>query len=121
MSQPLVYDSSALIALFDAHPLAYDYWKRADIGKITLVFPALAIADANLPLRASYSAWSVLLWPPSIGVAPLDAGTAIEVGKHAEHDLATTHVIRETRAVRGIVLTSRPHLYAGAAVPVLVL
>ena len=121
MSQPLVYDSSALIALFDAHPLAYDYWKRADAGRITLVFPALAIAEANLTLRTSYSAWSLLLWPPSVGVAPLDAGAAIEVGERVEHDLASSHVIRETQTVRGIVLTSRPHLYGGAKVPVLVL
>lgn len=121
MSQPLVYDPSALIALFDAHPLAYDYWKRADAGSITLVFPALAIAEANLTLRASYSAWSTLLWAGNVTIAPLDASTAIEVGERGHHDLATGHVIRETRAVRGVVLTSRPQLYSSATVPLLVL
>jgi hypothetical protein len=85
------------------------------------VFPALAIADANRTLRASFSAWSALLWVDTVNVAPLDASAAIEVGEHADDDLATTHVIREARSVRGTVLTANPHTYAGATVPLLVL
>ena len=86
MSQPLVYDSSALIALFDAHPLAFAYWKRADAGAITLVFPALAGRRTRrgrccsgphpsalrrwMRLRPSRSASVVIMtWPPATSSA----------------------------------------------------
>ena len=121
MSQPIVYDSGALVALFNAHPIALAYWERADQGGLNLVFPASAIADANVSLGASYNAWSVLLWPETVNVAPLDASAAIEAGLRHRHDLATSHVVHETQSVRGIVLTSAPDRYSGATVPVLVL
>ena len=121
MTQPIVYDTSALIELFDAHPIAPNYWNRADKGRLGLVFPAAAVADANTTLQASYNAWSALLWPESVHVAPLDASAAIETGLRRSHDLATSHVVHEARAVRGIVLTGDPNRYAGAPVPLLVL
>jgi hypothetical protein len=121
LSQPIVFDSSALVELFDAHAIALSYWNRADQGSLTVVFPASAIAEANLSLRAEYNAWSALLWPESVNVAPLDASSAIEVGLQHHDGLVTSHVAHEARAVRGIVLTSEPKRYSGAAVPLLVL
>ena len=55
------------------------------------------MAEANIALRASYDAWSALLWPESVNVAPLDTSAAVEIGHW------------------------HPDRYAGTAVPVLVL
>jgi hypothetical protein len=79
------------------------------------------MAEANIALRAPYDAWSVLLWPEAINVAPLDTSAAIETGLRYEHSLAISHVVHEARLVQGFVLTSDPDRYAGTSVPVLVL
>jgi hypothetical protein len=121
LSQTVVFDSSAFISLFKAQSTAYDYWQRADHGGVRLLFPATAIAEANVALRASYNAWSVLLWPQFINVAPLDTSSAIETGFRHEHSLATSHVVHEARLVQGVVLTSDPSRYSGASVPELVI
>jgi hypothetical protein len=121
LSQPIVFDSTALVELFNAHAIALSYWNRADQRRLNLVFPASAIAEANVSLRAAYNAWSVLLWPESINVAPLDGSAAVEIGLWHRDSLATSHVQHEARAVRGIVLTSAPERYSGATVPLLVL
>jgi hypothetical protein len=88
---------------------------------VRLVFPATAIAEANVALRASYGAWSVLLWPEAVNVAPLDTSAAIETGLRHEHSLATSHVVHEAQSVQGVVLTADPNRYAGVSVPVLVI
>jgi hypothetical protein len=121
VSQPIVCDGSALVELFNANAIALHYWNRADKGSLNLVFPSSAIAEANASLKAPYNAWSVLLWPESVNVAPLDASAAVEVGLRHHHDLAASHVAHETREMRGIVLTAAPERYSGAAVPLLVL
>jgi hypothetical protein len=121
LSETVVFDSSAFMDLFEVKRTAFTYWRRADHGAIRLIFPATAIAEANIALRASYDAWSALLWPETINVAPLDTSAAIETGLRHEHSLATSHVVHEARSVRGFVLTSDPDRYAGAFVPVLVL
>jgi hypothetical protein len=82
LSETIVFDSSAFIGLFKAQATAFDYWQRADHGgDVRLVFPATAIAEANVALRASYDSWSVLLWPEFINVAPLDTSAAVEAGR----------------------------------------
>lgn len=47
MTRPLVFDSSALIALFEANDLAYRIWTRADQGQRLLITPAGAILEAS--------------------------------------------------------------------------
>lgn len=121
MSETVVFDSSAFIDLFKVQKTAFTYWHRADRGAIRLVFPATAIAEANISLRATYDAWSALLWPETINVAPLDTSAAIEVGLRHEYSLGTSHVVHEARSLRGYVLTAEPERYVGASVPVLIL
>lgn len=121
MKLPIVFDASALVALFNAEAIAYDYWSRADIGEETVVFPAVAVADANVVLGASYDDWSHLLWAEGVSVAPLDGSSAVETGRRTCVSLSIAHAVQEAKAVGGAVLTSWPHAYGGAVVPVLVL
>jgi hypothetical protein len=121
LSETVVFDSSAFIDLFEVKKTAFTYWRRADRGVIRLVFPATAMAEANVALRATYDAWFALLWPETINVAPLDTSAAIEIGLRHEHSLGTSHTVHEARSVQGYVLTADPDRYAGTSVPVLVL
>jgi hypothetical protein len=121
MSQPVIYDASALLALFEANEQAYRRWQRSDDGRTTVVFPAAAVADANNTLCGSYDDWSPLLWAKGAAVAPLDGSAAVESGRLCQESLSVAHVVHEARAMRGIVLTTLPQIYRDTAVPVLVL
>lgn len=118
MTEPLVYDATALLALFRGVRRAYLFWEEADKGALGLVFPAAAVAEANWWLQASWSAWATLIWPERVDVAPLDTPAALDSGDFAG-SLATAHAIRETRQLDGVVLTGRPQDYTGTSIPVL--
>lgn len=52
MSEPLVFDATAMLALFGGDSRAYLLWE-ADRGDIGLAFPTAAVAEANRWLQAS--------------------------------------------------------------------
>jgi hypothetical protein len=114
--RPVVFDHTALIALFDAHPVLLGLWQQADRGERTLVMPAAAVAEANHVLGASHNAWSALLYPVDVTVTPLDSSQAIDTG-HMPGALAVRHVIHEVRAVSGIIVTRAPWQYPPDAGP----
>jgi hypothetical protein len=99
MRQPIVFDASALLALFEAEDTVFDLWYQAEKGQATVVFPAAAVAEGNVALRASYDAWSPVLWAKGVSVAPLDSSAA----------------------VGGYIVTRSPQAYAGAKVLVRVI
>ena len=121
MNEPIVYDASALVELFNANPTAFDLWNNAEVGGWPVVFPACAIAEANVSLNASYEAWHTVLWPYSTAVAPLDVSSAVEAGLRHRHDLATSHVTHEAKQIGGVVLTASPDKYSGGLIRVLVI
>jgi predicted nucleic acid-binding protein len=49
----LLFDASALVALFDAHDRVYALWVAAEESSVPVLLPATAIAEANRKLRAT--------------------------------------------------------------------
>lgn len=118
MTPIVVFDATALHALFQANTRAFDYWSMADTGDVGVIFPAAAVASANRLLQAGWDAWSAMWWPERVEVAPLDGSSAVELAALGA-DLAVAHVIFEARHVGGAVLTSRPQDYEGSSVAVI--
>jgi hypothetical protein len=120
----LVFDHTALIALFRGYPAVYHYWERADAGELRIILPAAAVAEANRMLRAPWSAWEAVLFPnpdvpEAVAVSPLDEHTAVEAG--LQGDAATGHVTYEARLVRGVVVTQARGAYQESGLSVLVI
>lgn len=110
MTRPLVFDSSALIALFEANDLAYRIWTRADQGKRLLIVPAGAVLEANQTLKATDNAWSVLLYPRDVIPTTLSPAVAIEIGPWSG-TIGQRHATYEAITVGGIVVTRNPDGY----------
>jgi len=107
---PLVLDHTALVALFEGNTEAYGLWLRADQAERTLILPAAAVAEANHLIGADHNAWSALLYPADVTVAPLDSSQAIDIGPRPG-GLVTRHVVYEAHAVAGIIVTRAPWQY----------
>lgn len=119
MTDTYVFDASALIALFDGHPGAFDLNEEAEAGRLQVVFPAAAIAEANTFIRAGENAWAPLLLG-RVTCLPLTEHAAIAVGGWPG-DLAVRHVVYEARAVRGDVVTRESYRYRAWTLPLLAL
>jgi hypothetical protein len=104
------------VALFDAHELVLGLWHQADRGERTVVMPAAAVAEANHVIGADHNAWTALLFPPDVTVAPLDSSQAIDTG-HLPGALAVRHVVHEARAVAGVIVTRTPWQYPPGSGP----
>src|SRR2546423_11264687 len=116
VNPPSVFDHTALVALFDAHPKALDLWRLADQGVTQLVMPAAAVAEANHLIGATHNAWSALLFPADVTVAPLDSAQAVDTGRRAGA-LAVRQVVHEAQAVVGGLITPAPWQYRHDEVP----
>jgi len=117
VNPPSIFDHTALVALFNAHPDAFSLWEEADQGETPLVMPAAAVAEANHLIGADHDAWSALLYPADVTVAPLDSAQAIDTGTRPG-GLVTRHVVYEARAVAGIIVTRAPWQYTANDGPV---
>jgi hypothetical protein len=109
--QPLVLDHTALVALFEGSTDAFGLWSEADRAERLVVMPAAAIAEANHLIGADHNAWSALLFPADVTVAPLDSSQAIDIGPFPGA-LVTRHVVHEARAIGGTIVTRAPWQYA---------
>lgn len=110
MRRPLILDTSALVALFDAYDPVYRLWGRADRGEALLIVPAGAIIEANQQLKASHNAWSVLFFPRDVIPTALTAQVAIDIGPWSG-SIAQRHVVYEAKTVEGIIVTRNPGDY----------
>jgi hypothetical protein len=117
MNDLYVFDASALIALFHAYGPVFRLFMEADAGLTQLVFPAAAIGEANTYIRASESAWAPLLMG-RVEPTPLTEHIAITIGTWPG-DLSTRHVVYESHAVDGDIVTRNGGRYAPWTVPVL--
>jgi hypothetical protein len=117
VNPPSVFDHTALLALFGGHPEAFALWEEADSSETPLVMPAVAVAEANSILGADHDAWTALLYPRHVTVAPLDSAQAIDVGL-VSGSLIVRHVVHEVRAVKGIIVTRAPWQYPANAGPI---
>jgi hypothetical protein len=114
-----VFDASALIALFRGNVHAYRLLEAADAGSEQVVFPTAAIAEANSYLQASEGGWAPILMG-RVGCLPLSEHVAITIGPWPG-DLASRHVVFETRAMWGDVVTVEPDRYKPYTVPLVVI
>jgi hypothetical protein len=116
---PIVFDDSALIALFGGHPYVSDVYAQCEITRRPALFPATAILSANGHLVASHDAWSAVLMSRSVVVLDLTAAVAVAAGLEQLVDSATAHCIVEAEATSGAVLTDRPESYRWRKTPTL--
>jgi hypothetical protein len=114
-----VFDASALIALFDGDETAYRLIERADAGKLQVVFPAAAIAEANTYIQASESAWEAILLG-RVDCIPLTEHIGVTIGPWPR-DVAVRHVVYEAQAVMGDVVTREPYRYGPWTLPLVLL
>ncbi len=118
--QPLVLDHTALVALFEGNAEVFGLWREADQAHRSLVLPAVAVAEANHLIGAAHNAWSALLYPADVTVAPLDSSQAIDIGPRPG-GLVTRHVVHEAHAVAGVIVTRAPWQYTSDDGPVRVI
>ena len=67
---PRVFDTSAIIALFQGHPALNDMPVQAEDGWWTLALPAVCVAEAEAVLRAGPAGWEAVLLTPG-GTGPV--------------------------------------------------
>ena len=120
VTPPSVFDHTALVALFNGHRQAFALWELADQGEAPLVMPAVAVAEANHLIGADHNAWTALLYPVDVTLAPLDSSQAIDVGPRSG-SLVARHVAYEAHATAGIIVTCAPWQYAPGDGPVRVI
>ncbi|GAA1030270.1 hypothetical protein GCM10009557_21650 [Virgisporangium ochraceum] len=120
MIETRVFDQTAITALFRGNRRAFANWQDADAGTLTLILPAVAVAEANTAIGGNSDTWRAILHPGRVIVTPLDESTAIEVGT-AVGSLAVRHVIREASHTEGDIVTEAPWQYSAGSPPLLTL
>ncbi len=119
MSRPArVFDTSALIALFDGSVKTFDLLEQADSGQVNVCLPTVCIAEAQSHLRAE-TGWDPIVLIPHVHSLPLGERAAIEIGLWPG-ELGTRHAVHEAQAIGATVVTARPSDYADLDVPLLV-
>lgn len=116
---PIVFDDSALIALFEGHPYVSDVYVQCEITRRPALFPTTAMLSANAHLAATHDAWTAVLMSQAVTVLDLTAAGAVEAGLANGTDPATAHCIVEAEATSGAVLTNRPDAYRWRKTPTL--
>jgi hypothetical protein len=106
----LVFDATALVALFNSHPTVFMLWQRADEGATEIAVPALAVVEAGSALRTSPTAWDRFLWTDAITVLPLGERAAVEIASWSG-TFAARHSLWEARILDCPLVTTEPDLY----------
>ncbi|MER7280473.1 hypothetical protein ABT369_39150 [Dactylosporangium sp. NPDC000244] len=107
----LVFDATALAALFDAYQPVWALWRTADQDLGHVGFPALAIVEAGGEVGAPASAWDSILWSKSVTVLPLSERAAVEISAWSG-TFGARHALWEALALDCPLITRRPELYA---------
>ncbi|MFI5916189.1 hypothetical protein [Dactylosporangium sp. NPDC051541] len=113
----LVFDVTALEALFSSHPPVWALLRRADQGLVRLAFPALTLIEAGTVLGVSAAVWEPFLWIPAVTVPPLSAAAAIEISTWPGTP-GMRHALWEARHRHCPLVTRRPELYAPETVDI---
>jgi hypothetical protein len=58
-----VFDHTAITALFRGNDAAFRVWRDADNDKLTLILPAIAVAEANTLIGGNSDTWRAILHP----------------------------------------------------------
>jgi hypothetical protein len=106
----LVFDGSALVALFVGHERVSALWFAAEEAGVPVVLPAASIALANRQLKASDNAWSALLFGNNVHALDLSLASALSASRESG-DLDVAHACVEARAAAAAVVTAIPDAY----------
>jgi predicted nucleic acid-binding protein len=106
----LLFDASALVALFDAHDRVYALWAAAEESSVPVLLPATAIAEANRKLRATDAAWNAVLLGHNVAALDLTPATALAASRRGG-DLAVAHASVEAGATGATIVTAHPDAY----------
>jgi hypothetical protein len=106
----LVFDATALVALFHSHPPLWALLHRADQGLVSLGFPVLAVVEAGTALGATPSSWEQFQWIETIEFLRLDEAAAIEISSW-QGTFGARHALWEARHMDCPLITRRPELY----------
>lgn len=117
--RPVVFDASALVALFAAHPDLLLLVRMAEWGRITACLPTACIAHAQETVQ-SPTGWEFLFAAVNVRTVPLGETAAVEIGLWPGL-LAVRHAVHEARSLDAEVVTCSPGDYAGLDVPLLAL
>jgi hypothetical protein len=120
VTETRVFDHTAIVALFQGDEHAFRLWELADADQLTLVMPALAVAEANHFLGGTSDTWRAILDPGRVVVTPLDESTAIETGR-AVGSVVIRQVVREASQVQGEIVTRAPWQYPPDTSPLWIL
>jgi hypothetical protein len=115
----VVFDASAIVAVFDVKSVAYGYWKLADDddSDVNVAFPVGAMLDAARAVGIRASAWDGVLWSPSVRVLALSEVVAKDIGDRAG-SLGARHALWEAQQLGWPIVTAEPDAYP-AGTPVL--
>lgn len=108
--RPLIFDDTALTALFDAHQRVYRLWQRAHTDHLSVLIPAGAVFTANARLQASDEAWAAVLGAPPVTVLDLSPARALAAAVYS-WDVAVGHTSVEARDVDATIVTARRGVY----------
>lgn len=116
---PLVFDTSALVALFAGVPQMEDLLEAAHGGESTVILPAAAMADAEAQVRAGKNGWEAILRTDNLYPMDLSTGTAVEIGAQPG-TLAARHAAHEAFEAGATIVTRDRAAYDGLLVRLLV-
>jgi hypothetical protein len=116
---PRVVDASALVGLFRGHRELGDLLDQAEAGRLEVLIPVTAVAEAESQLVAGRTGWDPILLTRGVLALPLSEHAAIEIGGWPG-GLGARQVVHEAAAVRGVVVTRSPAAYEGLRVSLLV-
>lgn len=105
-----VFDTSAIVALFDAHPRLMLMVEHAHAGVLDVYLPAACVAEAGQLVGAGPSAWQVFQHTPGVEILHLSESMAVEISDWPG-PLGVRHAAWEARHLRGLVVTAEPGLY----------
>ncbi|QKW15455.1 hypothetical protein [Verrucosispora sp. NA02020] len=107
---PRILDATAIVGFFHDNRRLFRLRQMADEGKLQLVFPTTAIAEAQAVIDHSFHSWYALIEGDNVRSVGLAEHAAIECGTWPG-SLVVRHVAYEARAMRGVVVTCDRTLY----------
>jgi predicted nucleic acid-binding protein len=126
---PRVLDTSALILMFSGHSTLMRMLDDAEAGRIRMLVPTVAIAEAEHMLLAGMRMWEHFLAFRGLRAMDLSEHTAIEAGRIAGQlpddftagvsALMIGQVVYEAQVMGAAVVTNEPTMYRDIEVAVL--
>lgn len=106
----LVFDDSALTALFGAHEYVFALWQRAEKAGVAVLLPTTAIYGANLRLRFADQTWEAVLLAEHVRVLELTAARAVRASLYGD-DPVVAQVSVEAIDTNATIVTARPEVF----------